>query len=489
MDTLIGRVFPSLGLLLVGACAAEDGAAIDFRIVHASDDDPYAGGASLVVGLQQVGGTQLQSELSFPIDADSGEAPLVPDGDGWVFRVEVRAPAPSGGRFALANGRSFPFSVRDGTPPADRPDVLLGSLGRFLTPTEDALPIAAVAAAPIEGGALIATVEGDLFRYRAHDASRDGAAALSHVTAVPERAGAHWIAVGAGLLLAVGGVEPGASLHDASGETLAMLDGAAVARHAHGAAAVAVPQDRAALLLGGAAHPSGPAERAITRIAVEADATGRFRLRATRAAVDLATARMNGTGVAVPVHDPDGACPCARVVLFGGTNGLSHLRSVELIDPAGRDSSVMLVVTPELDGPVHGAAAAAVDEGFVILAGGVAPGEPPTGRVVALDVRPGSIRLVSPDPPPMMPARTGAAALRFGGELVLVVGGVDATGAAVGSAELYDFETNRFGEVASTGALPAAQRSPVATLLADGTILVAGEDHPAIYFPPRGDGP
>ena len=483
----MGRWALSVGLSLGAACAAEDGAAIDFRIVHATDDDPYAGGGSLVVGLQQVGGTQVQRELSYPIDVESGEAPLVPDGDGWLFSVEVRAEAPSGGTFTLASGRSFPFSVRDAASPADRPDVLLGSLGRFVTPTEEALPDAAVVAAPIEGGALIATEEGALFQYDAHEPSRDGAARLAHVTTVAERAGAHWLSMGAGLLLAVGGAEPGASLHDARGDTLAVLEGAALERHAHGAAAVAIPQERAALVLGGATDSSGPPEGAITRISVEAGATGGFRLRATRAAVDLITPRIGAKAVAVPVHDPDASCPCVRVVLFGGTDGLAPLRSVELVDPTGRDATVALA--PDLDTAVDGAAAAAVDEGLVILAGGGAPGEPPTGRVRALDVRPGSIRLVSPEPPPMMPPRTGAAALRFGGELVLVVGGVDAMGVPVRSAELYDFETDRFGEVASTGALPSSQAAPVATLLADGTILVAGTDRPAIYFPPRGNAP
>jgi len=78
--------------------------------------------------------------------------------------------------------------------------------------------------------------------------------------------------------------------------------------------------------------------------------------------------------------------------------------------------------------------------------------------------------------------------VRFGNQLILIVAGRGTGGAALRSAELYDFATDRFGEVASTGALPVPEAAPHAALLGDGTVVVAGAAQTAVYFAPRGDG-
>lgn len=474
------RATAMIALALLSACADTEGAVVDFRIVHAPSDTPYAGADTIRITLERADRAAL-FELTAPVSAVEGEVPLVPDGEGYRFRVEALASP-----IVFARGRSFPFSIEGGQAPSRRPDVLLGTLGTFVAPAGDATPGRVVAVAPAEGGAILVTEDGGLLRYRAHthDDAHDGEASVETVARVAERAGARWAPLAGGLVLGVGGASPGASVHDASGAMLASTEADALSAQHHGAAIATLPDAPSALVLGGAAGPLDAPTAQVTRIDVEPREDGTLGIRVS-AVQPLSTARRSATAVAVPVHDPDAECPCARVVVIGGTDGVREIRTAELVDPAGGDAPVTL----EVDGALDGAAAIAVDTGLVLLAGGRSADGVPVPWTRALDVQPRALRVISPEPPALLVPRSDAVAVRFDAGLVLIAGGRGPDGAPLASAEIYDFEIARFGEAASTSALPVPDGRPRGATLADGTVLIAGDVGPHVYFPPRGGGP
>ena len=114
----------------------------------------------------------------------------------------------------------------------------------------------------------------------------------------------------------------------------------------------------------------------------------------------------------------------------------------------------------------------------------VAGGRDATGSGVVYDdvrilvVQAGTLAEASPAPP-HGEAREGAGTIVFGDGLALLVGGRDAAGAAIASAEIIDIAVPP-GDVAATRRLPFPSAAPVGAALLDRTLLVTGEGGLAI---------
>jgi hypothetical protein len=71
----------------------------------------------------------------------------------------------------------------------------------------------------------------------------------------------------------------------------------------------------------------------------------------------------------------------------------------------------------------------------------------------------------------MVDPRSMHVAVRLADGRVLIVGGTDAFGRTIATAEVYDPKTGTFS---STGSMASDRYWPVATLLSDGRVFVAG---------------
>lgn len=121
---------------------------------------------------------------------------------------------------------------------------------------------------------------------------------------------------------------------------------------------------------------------------------------------------------------------------------------------------------PPLPYAEAGATATLLDDGRILLAGGVDANS--ILRTAAI-FDPASRRwaLISP----MRTARVGAAAVLLRSGQVLVAGGIAGPGQLLSDAELYD---PKKGTWRSTGSMTSARRSPGALALSDGRVLVVG---------------
>lgn len=182
--------------------------------------------------------------------------------------------------------------------------------------------------------------------------------------------------------------------------------------------------------------------------------------------------------------------PDGHVLITGGYNTvLGSLDSAELYDPSARTFQLL---PSRLGGPRELFTATTLADGRVLMVGGF---NTHRGRTLAAaDVF---------DPSTKTFSRTGSlAADRFGQDAVrladgrvLVVGGthwfVRKPAVKLASAEIYDPGTGRFHETASPMHFPRDR--PTATLLPDGTVLVAGgqndagEPEQAELFDPRAE--
>jgi hypothetical protein len=442
------------------------------QVVTAPGDDPFVGATDLVISIEQAGLSDPVASGIFPITDSRGRLGPLEYGEGFAVRVEATA-----SDVVFARGRSFPFDVT-GDEPTVRPHVLVGVLGRFVVP----LPgqdlgdeVAGMAVTP--EGALIATVSGDVFVYHQH--GQDGAATMSSVDVARERAGAAWVDVGGGLLLGVGGAEAGASLFGADGRLLTQSSAAALEDQRQGVALVALPGERAALVVGGARDAAGQPTDAVTLVTVSSD-DGALALAPTLL-VRLPAPRRDVLAVALTaLVDP---CPCTRVVVIGGTttDGAPATAAVMLEPSRPTADEVSLGVAV----PTTGASATAIDTGLIVVAGGMDMGAP-TSAITLLQVRNG----ISADQRlSLFESRSGAGVVPFGSGLALVVGGLGIGGAPSTTADLIDVRTGGFlGEVVATQSLPMPAAAPLGVQLLDGSVLVASSSGLALYIPPRGPG-
>lgn len=148
-----------------------------------------------------------------------------------------------------------------------------------------------------------------------------------------------------------------------------------------------------------------------------------------------------------------------KVLVAGGS------LSAELYDP----STGQWTATASTLGLLVGNSATLLSDGRVLVAGGMGG----TGASSTAEVYdPGTRQWIATGE--MVEARLYHTATLLPGGRVLVAGGVDSVidgGQAVTSAELYDLDT---GSWTLTEPMPDARRGVTATLLRDGTVLVAG---------------
>jgi hypothetical protein len=152
-----------------------------------------------------------------------------------------------------------------------------------------------------------------------------------------------------------------------------------------------------------------------------------------------------------------------KVLIAGGRNSDGVLRSAELYDPAaGTFAMTGNLITPRL---YH--TATHLQNGMTLIAGG----SNGTGTIWA------SAELYDPVTGVFAPtgslnvARRFATATLLNDGKVLIAGGFDSTGAALASAEIFDPETGAF---TLTGSLNAPRGAHTATLLNGGMVLIAG---------------
>lgn len=274
-------------------------------------------------------------------------------------------------------------------------------------------------------------------------------------------------------LMAALGVDAGV----ASAQTAAPYFGALPASGAtqlqtarYGAVAAALPNGQ--VLIAGGDGTSGILQNA----EIFDPAGDTFTSLASSGATELQTPRYE----AVAAGLPDG-----QVLIAGGYNDSSgYLATAELFNPAADTfTSLASSGASELQTARAGAAAAALPDGQILIAGGyngntgyLASAElfnPATGTFTALPAS-GSTELQT--------ARAGAVAATLPDGQVLIAGGENGSG-ALQSAELFNPATDTFTPLPASGAteLEAPRAGAVAAELPDGQVLIAGGGNPPAY--------
>ncbi len=158
-----------------------------------------------------------------------------------------------------------------------------------------------------------------------------------------------------------------------------------------------------------------------------------------------------------------------KVLITGGLdpNG-NPLNSAELFDPT---AGTFTYTAGSMQAARHGHTATLLTDGTVLLTGG-------TGDITAEIYTPATDSFKSTIGT-MTASRLGAQATLLGGGTVLITGGQDSSGKIQNTAELYSPGTGTFATTidAATGAptpMNAGRYAHTATLLPDGTVLIAG---------------
>jgi Kelch motif/Bacterial Ig-like domain (group 2) len=172
-----------------------------------------------------------------------------------------------------------------------------------------------------------------------------------------------------------------------------------------------------------------------------------------------------------------------KVLIAGGSNEAGDLwPAAEIYDPgSGAFTSTPNMVLPRVE---H--TATSLSNGKVLIAGGFSMGRSPMAAAELFDPASGNFTPTGS----MLTPRYGHTATVLGDGRILIAGGYtdvkDAGGnfQASSSAEIYNPATGSFS---ATGAMIEARAGHSATLLHDGTVLVAGDDATAeIYDPSTG---
>ena len=154
-----------------------------------------------------------------------------------------------------------------------------------------------------------------------------------------------------------------------------------------------------------------------------------------------------------------------RTLLVGGRDGSGRaLATAELFDPAtpgayGRVAGILPVA-------VWSHAATRLDDGMVLIVGGIGDGGLPVAAAQLFDPVAGRFTALAP----LRTPRVQHTATRLPDGRVLVAGGTDGT-VALATLELYDPATRTFS---AGGVLAVPRQAHTATLLPDGRVLIAG---------------
>ncbi|NOY94616.1 MAG: hypothetical protein GXP55_25845 [Deltaproteobacteria bacterium] len=443
--------------LVLQACAA-DVAGVPLRITHAPEQDPFRDATELSLRFSRAG--VLERQQSFPADTQSLDLGVLAFGEDLQIELVVLA-----GEFEIARGASFPFRVQPSSPPP-RVDVHVGRLERFTDAGVEPLdgPVMGSSAGP--SGALVATAKGTLYRYDAH-APADGRPQLTRLAAYVELAGASWLALADGGLLAVGGDLGRARRFGPDGELVVDVRSVELDDQRRGATLVSV--DGAAIALGGSPLEFGGMTTHATRIVPLPD--GGLDVVALPA---LACPTRDGAASRVSIPSVSGGAT-ERIALVCG----DALRESRLLvfDPSGASASMETV----LPGDLRAAAMAPLGVGLLLVAGGRDPEGVPSDAVHVLALGDGSSSEIAGGSRPLFGGRAGAAASVLSPGRVLLVGGRDALERPLASAEVVTFP----GRVVLTGDTPMPMASPHVIELADGTLLAVDASGMAQYVPRR----
>ncbi len=281
------------------------------------------------------------------------------------------------------------------------------------------------------------------------------------------RTGASAVLLGSGDALLAGGLD-GSGAPVASAEILSLQSGAVrsqlaaplVAARAF-AGVVRLPDGRT-LIVGGSGSEGGALASAelFDSTFKENGRRGRF----------VSTAPMSS-----PRSEPMiSLLPDGRVLVAGGLalNG-SPLATAEIFDPAGNGGQGLFRATGSMAQGRSRAAIALLPNGRVLVGGGL--GQAALASAELFDPQADSGRGAFVPTGGLNSARQRACVQRLASGLVLLVGGADAEGGALASAELFDPQgEDGIGSFAPAAGLSIGREIPLCARLADGHILVAG---------------
>lgn len=448
-----------LGLLLLSAsgCTGQV-TGVPLRITHGAEEDPFADATDLDLRFSRAG--VLEHEERFPVDTTSLDIGVL--AFGADLRVELSVLA---GEYELSRGASFPFAVQASAPPP-RVDVFVGRVGRFTDAGIEPLDSAVVGLGANGAGALVATSRGTLYRYDAH-APLDGRPQLTRLATYPELSGASWLALDDGGLLAVGGDGGRARRFDDMGEPQTEVFDPRLDDQRRGA--VLVPVAGAAIVLGGSPLFFGGMSARVSRVLLHPDGSLEV-----APLPDLPCATRDVSASLVTIPSVSGA-PSDRIVLVCG-DALRESRLVA-VDPDGAAMATELT----LPGDLRRASLAALGVGLLLVAGGRSPEGVATEVVHVLALGDGSTSEIVNASRGLFTARVGAAASVLSPGRVLLVGGRDAGGQPLASAEILTFP----GRVVQTGNAPLPMASPRLVSLGDGALLAVDASGVAQYIPTR----
>ncbi|MCG8554846.1 MAG: hypothetical protein MJD61_06095 [Proteobacteria bacterium] len=541
-----------LPVMVNHGCGSQEGVFVAFRIVtavdpHAPDRDPFdpsnsdtvrvrlehRGLAVMPIGVASDDCVKPHCE-EFPSSATSfGLGPFKGSLLGHSLRVEVFKDGE-----LRATGRSFPFDVNDGVATI-APHVLVIPEGLYALPV-GRQPLGAQVQGMIatQDGALIATAEGALWRYQAHGAVTGAALLTEALPADPALQGATWTAlvpqprddvrIREAYLLAVHpDPHSDAALARAYDQDARQVGPPVTlpATHARGAALVALPSGRSAVVVGGMPDQrsvglAGPvaalaAAATVTRLELHGQELTTQPLGRLRWPLSDAT----GVGLWVDPETVPGAEPVERVVLVGGYTGTradilpglpaSERMSPYLVsfdpsphpgartDPREQPLQQQWVNLTELQVPpdphFRGLLAPAVvspSRAHVLVAGGQKridcffsegryldrrrqPCEKFASRLWLFELGRDRLeeRATGIEPSTIEPARAGAAVVKLDRDIVLVAGGFGLSGSSQ-TAEVVDLVG---GWNPATVAIPVEMSQPQGAILLDRTVLLADE--------------
>jgi len=194
----------------------------------------------------------------------------------------------------------------------------------------------------------------------------------------------------------------------------------------------------------------------------------------TSATSPMNAARVNFATVllAVPLSS---TCP-ADAVVTGGSNGTAPLQTAELFNPASK--TFTLTDDASLGGSQMNAARAfhtatlLPNSGEFLVAGGEGGAGVSLASAEIFNAATNKFTLTTTlGGTDMTVARQKHTATAFGGTMVLIAGGLDSSGNALASAEVFDLSTDSFTAV---GSMHSARFNHAASILPSGKVLITG---------------